>query len=89
MKEENLAKLSKYSVSHFRYLFKKEVGVPVQEFILKTRLSYAAHALTISKDSILQIALDSGFGNISYFNRAFAKFYQCTPSIDRKNNKQS
>ena len=85
MKEENLAKISRYSVSHFRSRFKKEVGLSVQEFILKTRLSYAAHSLKTTKDPILKIAMDSGFGNISYFNRAFLNLYQCSPSQYRKN----
>ncbi|MBQ3506198.1 MAG: AraC family transcriptional regulator [Clostridia bacterium] len=87
MKEENLAKLSKYSVSHFRFLFKKETGVSVQEFILQTRLSYAAYSLKSENASVLDIALNSGFGNISYFNRAFAKYYHCSPSLYRKENK--
>ena len=87
MKEENLAQISRYSVSHFRSRFKKETGVTVQEFILKTRLSYAAHSLTSSSSPILDIALDSGFGNISYFNRAFSKYYHCSPSAYRKGNR--
>ena len=61
MKEEHLAKISRYSVSHFRFLFKKEVGCTVQEFILKTRLSYAAYSLRSTTLSILTIAMDSSF----------------------------
>ncbi|MBQ8374022.1 MAG: AraC family transcriptional regulator [Clostridia bacterium] len=87
MREENLAAISQYSVSHFRSLFKKEVGMSVQEFILKTRLSSAAYSLTNTNLSILDIALNAGFGNISYFNRAFSKFYSCSPSAYRKNNR--
>ena len=87
MREANLAKVSRYSVSHFRFLFKKEVGVSVQEFILKTRLSYAAYSLINTNSSVLKIALESGFGNISYFNKAFLKFYHCSPSQYRKNNR--
>lgn len=85
MREDNLASIAQYSVSHFRSRFKNEVGITVQEFILKTRLTYASHLLKTTNSPILNIALDSGFGNLSYFNRAFSKFYHCTPSQYRKN----
>ena len=89
MREESIAKVIDVSPSHLRYLFRKEAGVPPRTFILRTRLAAASHQLRNGKASILQIALDSGFEQISCFNRAFRKEYGMTPSEYRRQKQLS
>lgn len=84
MREEVIAGVIGVSPSHLRYLFRREAGVPPRTFILRTRLAAASHRLRNSKASVLQIALDSGFEQISCFNRAFRKEYGMTPSEYRR-----
>ena len=50
-------------------LFRKSTGTTLIMSLL--RLSRAQAMLMNCNDSILQVALDSGFGSVSAFNKAF------------------
>jgi AraC-like DNA-binding protein len=86
-----VAKRLKISDSYIRKLFEGE-GTTFSEFVLNHRLSRAYRMLTDRRwadRSIASIAFDSGFGDISYFNRTFKRFYGSPPSeirgaIDRQ-----
>lgn len=84
MREERIAATCAMSVSHFRAVFKRETGMSVREFILQTRLAKAAHLLKNTDAGILSIAMESGFGQASCFNRVFARVFGQTPSGFRK-----
>ncbi len=63
-------------------LFERD-GVSFAEFVLEQRLA-ASHRMILSQrfadHSISAIALQCGFGDISYFNRSFRAKYGATPS---------
>lgn len=61
-------------------LFTKEMHVSFHEYCLLLKLQKAEALLLGTKDKIIDIALESGFDNISYFNRAFKKQYGTSPS---------
>jgi len=66
-------------------LFESE-GVTFTQFILRQRLDEAYRMLRdprFATRSISSIAYDVGFGDISYFNRAFRQRYKVTPSDTR------
>ncbi len=88
MQEGSIAGICGMSVSHFRAVFKQETGLTVREFIIQTRLAAAAHLLQRTDSSIMDIALQSGFGQISCFNRQFLKRFGQSPSAFRKQNKR-
>lgn len=54
------------------------------EYIASLRVAKAAELLENSSLSILEIAMRSGFSNLSSFNRAFKEVNHCTPSQFRK-----
>jgi len=56
-----------------------ERGGSFTQTLLDRRLEAARTALAHRGASITQIALDSGFGDISYFGRAFRLRYGCSP----------
>jgi AraC-like DNA-binding protein len=63
-------------------LFERE-GTTFTEYLLEQRLARAHRLLTDSRQrrqKISAIALDAGFGDLSYFNRAFRRHYGVTPS---------
>lgn len=84
MREEKIAGICNMSSSHFRAVFKRETGMSVRDFILQTRLARAAYLLRNSDSSVLSIALESGFGQASCFNRVFLQHFGQTPSAFRK-----
>lgn len=76
---EDAADICGFSKSHFMKFFKAHMTVPFTEYLNDYRLTMAARLLTSSEDTISCIAADTGFDNVSYFNRLFKEKYQCTP----------
>jgi AraC-like DNA-binding protein len=77
-----VAKRQKVSDSYIRKLFETEAS-SFSQFVLRRRLGRAHRMLTDpcwTERSIASIALDVGFGDLSYFNRTFKRFYGATPS---------
>lgn len=80
-----VAKRQGISDSYIRRLFKGE-GTSFSQFILGRRLERARRMLTEPRwlyRNIASIALDAGFGDLSYFNRTFKRRYGFTPSDAR------
>lgn len=87
MREELVAATCNMSTSHFRAVFKRETGLTVRDFIIQTRLVAAAHLLKNTDSNIMEIALESGFGQVSCFNRSFLKVFGQTPTVFRKKSR--
>jgi AraC-like DNA-binding protein len=79
-----VAKIADFSESHFMRYFKNTMGIPFIEYLKDYRLTMAARLLQSSESTILEIATEVGFDNLSYFNRSFKKRYGLTPSQFRK-----
>ena len=77
-----VAKRQRLSDSYIRKLFEGE-GTSFSQFVLGRRLVRAHRMLTDRRwadRSIAWIAFEAGFGDLSYFNRTFKRFYSTTPS---------
>ncbi len=79
MSEETIAANCGLSVSQFRKLFRQDVGIPLPQYINNTRMSSAVHLICNTDKKMLSIALESGFNDISYFNKLFRKSFGITP----------
>lgn len=64
--------------------FKRITGTTVFQYLLSRRLQKAMYELRTTQKKIIDTALDSGFGNISNFNRVFRQLTNTTPSQYRK-----
>jgi AraC-like DNA-binding protein len=64
--------------------FKETMGTSFVDYLRDYRLTIASRLLTTSDSSILDIAAESGFENLSYFNRAFKAHFGMTPRDYRK-----
>ena len=77
-----VARRQRVSDSYIRKLFGGE-GTSFSEYVLARRLLRANRMLTDRRwagAGIASIAYDAGFGDLSYFNRAFKRCYGATPS---------
>lgn len=80
----DLAALCDFSEYHFMRFFKKYVGMTCIDYINNYRLDVASVMLKEKDSSVMEIALDTGFNNISYFNKVFKSKFKVTPSQYRK-----
>jgi AraC-like DNA-binding protein len=70
------------SARYVRKLFNDE-GTSFSAFVLDARLAQAYRILSdprFSGRAISTVAFECGFGDLSYFNRAFRRRYQASPS---------
>ena len=81
---DDMAERIFYSKSHFMKFFKAHMGTGFTEYLNDYRLTMAARLLKSSDESILMIAEESGFDNLSYFNRIFKRKYGVSPGSYRK-----
>lgn len=77
------------SVSTLSRLFKKKTGVYFADYVKQLRLRYACRELAFSSESITKIAIESGFTNLSGFNRVFRETYGVSPSEYRRREQKA
>jgi AraC-like DNA-binding protein len=70
----------KYAMS----VFKKSTGMTLNEYVNLLRLSYAQAMLLRDNDNVLRVAMESGFGSLSAFNKSFRKIAGMSPSDFRR-----
>lgn len=82
-----VARYLNFSVPHTHRLFKAVTGETIKSYILKKRLSCAAHEIKASKRNISDIAFEYGFESHDVFTRAFERTYNMSPSKYRREGK--
>lgn len=68
---------------HFLRTFEGLTGVTPHQYLRRARLRHAAVQLTTGQARIVDVAFDSGFGDISNFNRAFRAEFGVNPRLYR------
>lgn len=81
---KSLAEAAALSPYHFLRTFEHVTGVTPHQYILRLRLRSAAIRLATESTSVIQIAFDCGFGDVSNFNRAFRAEFGSTPTRHRR-----
>jgi len=76
-----------YSVRQFRRLCQTIVGEPAASFIKRMKLERAAGLLMGTERTISAIALETGWGSVASFSKAFSAYFRCSPARFRKLNK--
>jgi AraC family transcriptional regulator len=77
---KTLADRAKMSEFHFLRTFRHVTRVTPHQFILRARLREAAVRLSSTLDEVLEIALDTGFRDLSNFNHAFRAEFGMNPT---------
>lgn len=79
-----LAALAGCSTGHLARTMRATLGITPSEWTLEVRLKRAAQLLESTGFSISDVALESGFENLSHFHRCFRRIHNCTPLRYRK-----
>lgn len=74
-----LAEVCHFSEYHFMRFFRQHMKMTCIEYLNQYRLEMAARQLVQTDLSVTDIALETGFNNISYFIRVFKKKFGITP----------
>ncbi len=81
---DRLARSADLSPYHFLRTFERVTGVTPHQYVLRARLREAATRLTADSPTVLDVALDCGFGDVSNFNRAFRAEFGVAPQPFRE-----
>ena len=65
--------------------FKEHFHITLSQYVTYLRLEHAKQLLQDTDMPITEIALQSGYQNVSYFIRSFKKTYEVSPLKYRKN----
>jgi AraC-like DNA-binding protein len=76
---ENVAKQAFMTPPAFCRYFKKITRKTLVEVVVEYRIKHACQLLSSSDKSISDVCFESGFGNISYFNKQFKEMMRETP----------
>ncbi len=77
---QRMAAIAGLSRHHFLRSFRRLVGMTPYRYLLRVRMARAARRLAATRDPIITIALEAGFGDISTFNARFRAIFGTTPS---------
>ncbi|MCR5362289.1 MAG: AraC family transcriptional regulator [Bacteroidales bacterium] len=75
-----VADLAGMTPTAFSRFFKIRTGRTLSDYIIDIRLGYAARQLVDTTTSVVEICYQSGFNNVSNFNRIFKKHKGCSPT---------
>ena len=85
---DQVARMTGYSESQFRAVFKKKVGVTPKSYQLQKRIERSCQMLQTTRMSITAIAEANGFESIFVFSRQFHRTVGCSPQRYRAENKR-
>lgn len=76
---EDLAEAAAFSAWYARKLFIKYLNMTPAVYIRRLKLSKSALTLRDEKVSVLEVAMDMGFGSVDGYQRAFRREFGCNP----------
>jgi two-component system, response regulator YesN len=77
---EMMADMVHLSAGHLSQIFRHHSGQSMPDYIRNKRLNHAIELMRSSRDTLDNIARQSGFPNTSYFYRAFKRQFGVTPA---------
>lgn len=77
---EKVANIAHLHPAAFCRYFKQKIGKSLSDYLNDMRMSYACRLILDGNLSISQVCFESGFTNLSNFNRRFKKYTSYTPT---------
>jgi AraC-like DNA-binding protein len=84
LRVEDLARLTRLSLSHFCRAFRSSFGCSPHRFITHCRLERAKELMLRTDVPLLQIAIECGFADQPHFSRVFLRFVGISPARWRR-----
>ena len=77
---KDIAITYKHNEKYIGRLFKSEIGISFSEYCNELRLNKAVKLISEGEKRIIDIAMECGFENVTYFNRLFKRKFGTSPS---------
>ena len=84
IKLSDLANKYGFNEKYIGRLFKSTTDVSFTQYVNRLRLNHSKELLLRSDKSVIEIAIYSGFENVTYFNRCFKRKFGLTPTEFRR-----
>lgn len=78
-----LAGVARLSVGNFKVSFRRQVGMPPREYVIRRKMERAKEMLAASGMSITDIAYRLSFSSSQYFATVFKRYMACSPAVYR------
>lgn len=75
-----LALVAGVSVSHFKALFRRSVGAPVHQYVIRQRVDFAVRLLSRQEARLSEVAQHAGFADQSHMTRCMRRTIGVTPA---------
>jgi len=79
-----MAREARLSPYHFLRTFRRLTGLTPHQYVRRARLREAALRLMAEPRAVIDVAWDSGFGDVSNFNHAFRDEFGVSPRVYRR-----
>lgn len=79
-----MSDLAQMSPTAFCRFFKKMTGKTLSNYMIDLRISHACSLLLEKRQTISEVAYESGFNSITHFNRSFKSRKEVTPKVYRQ-----
>jgi AraC-like DNA-binding protein len=89
LSRDDAASVACLSPSHFSRVVKQTFGYSFTELLSRMRIEKARELLTLTEKSLMQICLECGFSDQSYFTKVFQKYTSSTPGEYRHGRRNS
>lgn len=76
---EDLCRICNYSPAYLRKLFVKYFHMPPVKYVIRTRIEAARELLTGTNKPMSQVAAETGFRDVGYFDKTFKNVTGSTP----------
>jgi AraC-like DNA-binding protein len=80
---EALSKQLAISRSSMTSTFKASYGITISDYVFQKRMEKAQTLLKTGKHSVLEVALEIGYDDQSSFGRAYKRFFNYSPNVER------
>jgi len=84
IKNEDIGKAVGLHPDYTNTIFKKSFGMTLNQYLNLQRILHVQRKLSVSNESITEIAYEAGFNSLSRFNTAFREECHCSPREYRK-----
>ena len=81
---DEISSIFYFNKDYLMRIFKKELDITIMDYINKRRIYNSLELLKNTDDSVIKVALNSGYSSLEYYSETFTKVLGVSPLTYRK-----